>query len=439
MEMPAVGRVDRAAVLEALGDHEAAVEDRDREDDQRKEPEPGQRSSSGRQDHHRRQQVAQQVGARVAHEADAGGKPWRRKPSAAPGRGAASTPAAYRSSERAITRRSAAEIAQTPAASPSTPSMKLITLIIATMPITVRMSPTSTCPRQGAVDGPGVERRRGTGRVKSSTQTPAEDRDHGGAELPEQLRAAGEVEDVVEHPHQRRSPRRRQDRPGRGVPGQRTAPATSDAARGSPDRPAWASGTSCRLRSRGLVDGVDPPRRAAAIGNGTSKASASAKAARSASTESRRVQPLRSGSAGAVAVEPERECHQTPDWRLRSSRPAEQCASSRRETRSGRRSPGGPMVSRPEHFPRERLQLAAQPGRERDREALLAAADDLARQQRRHRPPQQPLLGEAPDLHRGRQAEREARRPPGRGTGTRGSSECAMLARSVLTSRSSTR
>ena len=68
---------------------------------------------------------------------EAGGKPWRRKPSAPPAVSAASTPAALRSSERAITARAIAAIVQTPAARPSTPSMKLITLTTATIPITV--------------------------------------------------------------------------------------------------------------------------------------------------------------------------------------------------------------------------------------------------------------------------------------------------------------
>ena len=65
---------------------------------------------------------------------DAGGKPWRRKPSAAPAVSAAKTPAELRSSESAIVARVTAAIAQTPAASPSTPSRKLITLTTATMP-----------------------------------------------------------------------------------------------------------------------------------------------------------------------------------------------------------------------------------------------------------------------------------------------------------------
>ena len=68
---------------------------------------------------------------------EAGGKPWRRKPSEPPAVIAASTPAALRSSDSAMIASVAAEIAQTPEARPSTPSMKLMTLTIATIPITV--------------------------------------------------------------------------------------------------------------------------------------------------------------------------------------------------------------------------------------------------------------------------------------------------------------
>jgi hypothetical protein len=68
---------------------------------------------------------------------EAGGKPWRRKPSEEPAVIAASTPASVRSSDSAMIASVAAAIAQTPEASPSVPSMKLITLMIATIPITV--------------------------------------------------------------------------------------------------------------------------------------------------------------------------------------------------------------------------------------------------------------------------------------------------------------
>ena len=49
---------------------------------------------------------------------EAGGKPWRRKPSAPPAVSAASTPAALRSSERAMIASATAEITQTPGGEP---------------------------------------------------------------------------------------------------------------------------------------------------------------------------------------------------------------------------------------------------------------------------------------------------------------------------------
>ena len=79
----------------------------------------------------------------------AGGKPWRRKPSAAPQAIAARTPAPVRLRESAITAIVAPEIAQTPAARPSTPSVKLMTLITATMPMIVRTCARSARPSTG--------------------------------------------------------------------------------------------------------------------------------------------------------------------------------------------------------------------------------------------------------------------------------------------------
>jgi hypothetical protein len=49
----------------------------------------------------------------------------------------ASTPATWRSSDSAIAANVSAAIRQTPAASPSTPSMKLMMFISATSPMTV--------------------------------------------------------------------------------------------------------------------------------------------------------------------------------------------------------------------------------------------------------------------------------------------------------------
>jgi hypothetical protein len=54
---------------------------------------------------------------------------------------------------------------------------------------------------------------------------------------------------------------------------------------------------------------------------------------------------------------------------------------------------------RREHLARERLELAAQPRRRRDREAALAPAHDLARHERLDRLAQQPLLLEPAHAH----------------------------------------
>jgi hypothetical protein len=68
VEVPSVRFVDGPAVLDALGDHEARVEDRHGEDDER-ECEGDQRVRLQRAlDGDHREQVAEQVGARVAEE-----------------------------------------------------------------------------------------------------------------------------------------------------------------------------------------------------------------------------------------------------------------------------------------------------------------------------------------------------------------------------------
>ncbi len=82
-----------------------------------------------------------------------------RKPNAAPAVSAASTPGGARPRSNAITAIAAAMIAHTPAASPSTPSEKLTTFIIATSPTTVSTGPAfvgpalgkARCPAKGSV------------------------------------------------------------------------------------------------------------------------------------------------------------------------------------------------------------------------------------------------------------------------------------------------
>ncbi len=97
---------------------------------------------------------------------EAGGKLKIRKPSAAPAVIAASTPGSWRERSKAITAIAAAMIAQTPAASPSTPSEKLTTFIIATRPITVSTGPALVAPALGKCRMPT------NGSVIASTATP---------------------------------------------------------------------------------------------------------------------------------------------------------------------------------------------------------------------------------------------------------------------------
>ena len=65
---------------------------------------------------------------------EAGWKLCQRKPTAAPAVSAARIAASTRGKERAITAKVAAAMVHTPAARPSAPSVKLTTLITATIP-----------------------------------------------------------------------------------------------------------------------------------------------------------------------------------------------------------------------------------------------------------------------------------------------------------------
>jgi len=85
---------------------------------------------------------------------DAGGKLCSRKPSAAPAVIAASTPGCWRPRSKAITVIAPAMIVQTPAASPSTPSEKFTTFIIATSPSTVSTGPAFVTPALGNASVP---------------------------------------------------------------------------------------------------------------------------------------------------------------------------------------------------------------------------------------------------------------------------------------------
>ena len=192
---------------------------------------------------------------------EAGGNPWRRKPSAPPAVSAASTPAPGLSSESAITESAAAEITQTPAASPSTPSIRLITLITATIPTIVSRWPRWTLPTgaksnssdRAQVD-PADERERERARVDA-----VEDRDRGGDGLAAELQQRREVVDVVEHPDDDDHHGADQQRLGLLGPGQEEDRGDAGA---DEDRQA------AELRGRvgvqaagvGVVDRADPPR-----------------------------------------------------------------------------------------------------------------------------------------------------------------------------------
>ena len=115
-----------------------------------------------------------------------------RKPAEAPAVSAARMPASSRSSDRQITANVAAAIVQTPAASPSTPSVKFRTFITATIPISVSgaaSEPRSTAPTNGS--------------VKFSTVTFACTGTSAAANWPASLSRRGQLEDVVERADRR--------------------------------------------------------------------------------------------------------------------------------------------------------------------------------------------------------------------------------------------
>ena len=95
-------------------------------------------------------------------------------------------------------------------------------------------------------------------------------------------------------------------------------------------------------------------------------------------------------------------------WRERSSL-AGDVAVDQRAHRLGPEEALPPQRLRAQRLAGERLELAAQPGRGRDREAALLAAHDPAGDERRDRLAQQHLLAQAAHAVAGRQREREVR------------------------------
>ena len=180
---------------------------------------------------------------------DAGWKLWTRKPSAAPAVIAASTPAASRPRSKAMIAKATAEIAQTPAARPSTPSEKLTTFITATMPSTVSgppKSPNSSAPRNG--------------KVMFSTTTPALTSTSAASTWPASLAHGRQVAHVVDRADDGDQRRGDQDPARALVVGHEDERGDQHAARRSPGRRAAASPRCARPRS--FISSTAPMRRA---------------------------------------------------------------------------------------------------------------------------------------------------------------------------------
>ena len=193
---------------------------------------------------------------------DAGGKPWRRKPSAPPAVSAARTPAPGRSSESAITASVAAEITQTPGGQPVDAVDQVDHVDHGDDPDDRQHVAEVDAADQPDVEqldlaqvDPAEERQREGARVDA-----VEHRDRRGDGLPGELQQRVELEDVVEHARRRRSPPPRPAAPGSAPPRAGRGSWRPRSRRRSPARRASGVGSVCRLRSFGIVDRADPPR-----------------------------------------------------------------------------------------------------------------------------------------------------------------------------------
>ena len=263
---------------------------------------------------------------------EAGGKPWRRKPSAAPAVSAASTPAALRSSESAIT----ARVDRGDRADAGGEPVDAVD--------EVDHVDDGDDPEHGHAGrrASRASKPPTNGRVRSSTRTPARTGIIAAAVWPEQLRQRRQVVDVVERRRPRRSPPRRAG--SRGVspsPGSQIQPGDLDRRRGSPAPRAAASGTSCSPRS--LRAGRSPrPGGRAARRSGTSS-QAIAAATRKARTASVVVGHFaacpwtwsRAGSGYSTA--PRAPSTEQARGRAGGGRPARSIALAQRAARPGRR------------------------------------------------------------------------------------------------------
>src|SRR3954453_14393245 len=107
-----------------------------------------------------------------------------------------------------------------------------------------------------------------------------------------------------------------------------------------------------------------------------------------------------------IAVEPEGKRDQAPDLAAEVLLPGGVAVEDGADS-GGVEQPLAADRARRENLAGEGLQRPAQPGGDRNREALLAAVDDLLRQQRLQRLAQQALLLEAPHFQPPRQGEGE--------------------------------
>ncbi len=367
----------------------------------------------------------------------AGGKPWRRKPSEAPAVSAASTPAALRSSESAITARATPEISADAGG-----------------------QPVDAVDQVDHVDHrDDADHRADVAEVDRAAAGQAEQLDRAGVELAEE----GEGEAVDRDPggDRDRSPRRSaraasarrparrrrrasrpaeishgagQDRPRLGVPGQPDQRRDERPRRGSPARPASASAPRAENAVLGDVDRADPARQAVVSGTRSSVSDP-----REEEGEERFDRGRHGSRLVRVPVEPEREGDQAPELAAEVLAARAVAVEQRGDRRPGRASPGAPAspaesTSRAKPCSGPRSQAAT--GIEKP---CLGPRRICLRQQRRQRPPQQPLLGQRRAPSAASPGRARSRRPRLSRKGTRSSSEWAMLERSVLTSRSSTR
>ena len=225
--------------------------------------------------------------------------------------------------------------------------------------------------------------------MKLSTVTPAATGIDDGDRLSEQLRRRGQVVDVVEDADQGDQQRALEDRPRLGCP--RAARSGRDENRREDLRARPASASALREASVvGQVDRPDPAGEAV----GEWHQDEGEHPGDEESEEGVGVSRLL-----GIAIEPEVKRHQAPEL------PAQVLAA--RDWRRARRhrgrveQPWRASAPRREDLAGEPLSGPRSQAASRDREALLAAAEDLLRQERRHGPPQQPLLGEAAHLGAG--------------------------------------